>query len=976
MTDILECDVRSFQLLKNPFFVLKVDPTTPLDRIAEAVEDALVDAEISEDVIAEAREALINPRQRTSVEVSYLFDSPPNQVARLVAALKGSPAALLKEAEKAAPLSRSNVLTELASRSPASSDILFSILDAQAQTAPANIFTKIQSVRRQAGIVSPSLEAVKEALETLYEQHVKALLGGLKSAKAAAAPLRDCTRRILAQPDEDRLQALERLLRSYAQFASSELGELEEQITATAENLKSKPATNEDVGTLSHYLRKWLELARPLIESEASKGRDDPRSRQLYFTIRNLCLDRANQHDDYISALAISEVASEAFEALPRASEQLAEDDQVLRDRIAERRIVPLKDFIDRVSKWTIAADLESGGFGASSKGEARDLWLLFSTALDELKQTKFADLPWILLRGLAIDLNNEENSPVAAKIIIEELLRLASDVAPSVDLSGRLREDLFAATKNAKEKRLLKLVEGGETSAALGALDDLLKLDLSAEDRAVYNQLKVKLQSQRNGRYVKWGFFGVIGLVLLAATMSNNSGPSSSGSRSSSHPVQPTFPSIPPRADGDNFSSPRIPTPQTDQADASEIKPPIGSGNLLSRSNIRYCRYQKARLKSIEGDLRNPYETDEFNKLADDYNARCSNFRYQESDLRVVEEEVRSKATLLSQDGRRITSAWRSRPSPTTIPGIGSSPPLEARPNGQSPPMVQLPAEIMGAPAAKPEARVQDDSATDLLNLETAIAAQKRLLDLGFFRGPINGVWGPQSRSALKAFKSANGLSPDDSYDVASAERLHSTAALRAAPGAKPSTDPAQESYYAPRAGTSINPLNRNDAARVHNKLRELGYYRATNNNLWSAASRDALKEFKTRNGLAPNDVWDSATEQTLMAATAPNTPSDIEEAFSASVMGAWTTDLRACQGASGGTDALVVTITTKGAETDGARCEFQSFSGSGVNWKVAAVCTVSGETRKTNINLARLNEVLTWSSAKGTTKYLRCPG
>lgn len=976
MTETLEGNVRPFQLFRNPFFVLKVDPTASLDRITEVVEDALADAEVSEGAIAEARETLINPRQRTNAELSYLFDSPPNQVARLVAALRASPTALLEEAERAAPLSRSNVLTELACRSPASSDILFSILDAQAHTAPADIFTKIQSVRRQAGVVSPSLDTVKDALETLHEQHVKALLGGFKSAKAAAAPFLDCTRRILAQPDEDRLHALDRLLRSYAQFASSELGELEEHIATSVDNLKSGPATKDDVGTLSNYLQKWIHLARPLIEAEASKGRDEPRSRQLYFTIRNLCLDRANQHEDFVSALAISEAASKAFKSLPRASEQLAEDDEILRDRITERRIVPLKDFVDRVSKWTIAADLESGGFGPSAKGEARDLWLLFSAALEGLRQTKFADLPWIMLRGLAINLNNEENSPVAAKVIIEQLLRLASDGGISAELAGSLREDLFAATKNAKEKRLLKLVESGETSNALDALDDLLRIDLPAEDRAVYSQLKLKLQSQRNGRYIKWGFFAVVGLVLLVASISNNSGPPSPNPSSSYRPVPPSFPSTPPRTNGDNFSNPRNPTPQIEPVDTSESRPPIGSGNLLSRANIRYCRYQKARLKSIEGDLRSPYETDEFNKLADDYNARCSNFRYQENDLRVVEEEARSKATLLSQDGRRLTSSWRSRPPPPVIPGIGSPSPFEARPSGQSTPLAQLPPEVMGAPVAQPEARMQDDPATDLLNLDLAIAAQKRLLDLGFFRGPINGVWGPQSRSALKAFKSANGLSPDDNYDGLSADRLHSAAALRAPPGAKLSVDPGQEFYYAPRAGTSINPLNRNDAARLHNKLRELGYYRANNNSLWSAASRDALKEFKTRNGLAADDVWDIATEQILMAAAAPSSPADIEAAFSASIAGAWTTDAKACQGPSAGSDALVVTITTKGAETDGARCDFQSLSGSGVSWKVAAVCTIAGEVRKTSISLTRLNEVLTWSSVKGSTKYLRCPG
>lgn len=979
MSNISNGAVRPFQLLKNPFFVLRVDPTTPLDRISEAVEDVLADGEVPEDDIVAAREALINPRQRTRAELSYLFDSPPSHVARLVTALNDSaPSTILKEAERTAPLSRSNFLAEVSARLPASSDVLFSVLDAHAQISSSDLLAKIQSVRRQAGIVSPSLEVVEETLSALYEQHVKAMLAGLKNADSAAAPLRECTRRILAAPDENRLQALDRLLRAYAQFASSELGEIEENITALAEQLRTRQTTSGDIGELLDHLRQWLNLAQPLIDSEAQKGRDETRSRQLCYTVRNLCIDRANEHGDFASALAISEVASEIFRSLPRASEQLAEDAQLLKEKITEGKLTPLKNFINGVSKWTIAADLENGGFGPSAKGAAHDLWNLFLAALAELKDSNFADLPWILVRGLAIDLNNEENSPVAAKVIIEQLLRLSRDTIPSADLIEKLRDDLRAVTKNANEKRVLKLVEGGNTSAALRGLDEVLQTDLPPEDRALYSQLRSKLQSERNTRFAKWGFFGLIAAALIGASLSNNSGPSSQRPPPSTRPVEaPLPPYQSPRPSSDTFPAPsRMPSTPAEQADLSEVRPPIGSGSLLTRSNIRYCRFQKARLKSIEGDLRNSFETEEFNKLADDYNARCSNFRYYENDLRIVEEEERGRAATLIQEGRRMSATWRSRPMPSSVPGLDSSP-FGAKPVTPTVPTTQLPPEILGAPPSRSETSQLDDAATNLLDLDIANAVQKRLLELGFFRGPVNGVWGPQSRSALRAFKVANSLPADDIYDGATAGKLGSPAAIRVMPGAKPTTpaEPTQDSYYAPRGGTTVNPLNRNEATRIHNKLRELGYYRASNNNLWSAASRDALKEFKMRNGLEANDVWDTDTEQRLMAATAPSTPADLEAAFSAIVAGAWTTDLRACQGAAGGSDALVVTMTTRGAETDGARCDFQSFSGSGVTWKVAAVCTVSGEARKTAISLTRSNDALTWSSPKGTTRYLRCP-
>jgi hypothetical protein len=59
-------------------------------------------------------------------------------------------------------------------------------------------------------------------------------------------------------------------------------------------------------------------------------------------------------------------------------------------------------------------------------------------------------------------------------------------------------------------------------------------------------------------------------------------------------------------------------------------------------------------------------------------------------------------------------------------------------------------------------------------------VAAQNRLIELGFLAGPADGVWGTKSRVALRAFKIANGLAADDRWDDLVSSRLYSTKAAR----------------------------------------------------------------------------------------------------------------------------------------------------------------------------------------------------
>src|SRR5262249_1264160 len=53
------------------------------------------------------------------------------------------------------------------------------------------------------------------------------------------------------------------------------------------------------------------------------------------------------------------------------------------------------------------------------------------------------------------------------------------------------------------------------------------------------------------------------------------------------------------------------------------------------------------------------------------------------------------------------------------------------------------------------------------------AIWIQTRLHDLGYFAGNANGIWGSTSRSALRDFKTMNGLAENDKWDPETEQRL-----------------------------------------------------------------------------------------------------------------------------------------------------------------------------------------------------------
>ncbi|MBT1515646.1 hypothetical protein KIP88_34770 [Bradyrhizobium sp. SRL28] len=101
--------------------------------------------------------------------------------------------------------------------------------------------------------------------------------------------------------------------------------------------------------------------------------------------------------------------------------------------------------------------------------------------------------------------------------------------------------------------------------------------------------------------------------------------------------------------------SGPNPPQPKTEP----ELLPPVGKGQRFPREHVRYCHFQEERLRAVKQRVRGPEDIRAYNALANDYNSRCSDFFYQDEDLRLVKEEVIAKRKLLEADAERILSTW-----------------------------------------------------------------------------------------------------------------------------------------------------------------------------------------------------------------------------------------------------------------------------------------------------------------------------
>jgi peptidoglycan hydrolase-like protein with peptidoglycan-binding domain len=124
----------------------------------------------------------------------------------------------------------------------------------------------------------------------------------------------------------------------------------------------------------------------------------------------------------------------------------------------------------------------------------------------------------------------------------------------------------------------------------------------------------------------------------------------------------------------------------------------------------------------------------------------------------------------------------------------------------------------------------------------------QEKLGSTGAYHGQVDGVWGPDSASALTNFQQTHGLQPTGEMNQATAvvlgldpaALLGTTSAAAPAPAAPPLPPPV--------ASTTLS------IAAVRNlqaRLRQLGYYDGAIDGQWGPAAEGALTRFQQASGI-----------------------------------------------------------------------------------------------------------------------------
>jgi hypothetical protein len=94
------------------------------------------------------------------------------------------------------------------------------------------------------------------------------------------------------------------------------------------------------------------------------------------------------------------------------------------------------------------------------------------------------------------------------------------------------------------------------------------------------------------------------------------------------------------------------------------EEQPPVGSGLTLNSNQIRYCLSEKIRLESWQTKVNNNSDVsvDGFNAAVDDYNRRCSSYRYKQYAMDTATSQVEARRQALSIEGLEKATQFSGR--------------------------------------------------------------------------------------------------------------------------------------------------------------------------------------------------------------------------------------------------------------------------------------------------------------------------
>jgi len=149
--------------------------------------------------------------------------------------------------------------------------------------------------------------------------------------------------------------------------------------------------------------------------------------------------------------------------------------------------------------------------------------------------------------------------------------------------------------------------------------------------------------------------------------------------------------------------------------------------------------------------------------------------------------------------------------------------------------------------------------------------AVQKRLKELGYLNDTADGVFGPKTEAAVKAFQKRNGLTADGVVGTATRAKLDSSSA-KAVSSSTTTTTATDNTLRSGSKGSEVKELQQ--------RLKELGYYTGSVDGVYGSGTIKAVRAFQERNRLTVDGVAGPSTQKVLYSSAAKKAEEEKPEA------------------------------------------------------------------------------------------------
>jgi len=633
----------------NPFHLLGADYGDNLSEINDLFDDAESDARFPETVLRDAFQKLTHPVPRIASEVAWLPELSETQRDKAITSLDAADAdGVLHAIEHWPELARANLATHLVSRQRSVDQSVASTAKAWDNVDPLQVLDFIKDARKQSGFPQVELAQIEAALDKLKGLHAGTAAEAIWRSDKPGDRMNTIVEAELRRNPEGRF--LKQFVYDYNARSEGDLGRIEGEIDTAIDGAKrADQSLGSQVRALSDALAAWDEINQPVQRFYQEQGQEEPRSKRIYEKVRGLCVELANEHGRYKEAGQISEALLKTFPELESVAVVLEKDVETL-DTLAheQEKNRPLTDLIEaceagKRQHQALVYELRDHGFTRRARSPVAEIHRAFVAALPHFPDR---ETPFLVIRDLALFLNNDRKHSEAAFILLRDLLE---------DFRGRSAPKVVKILERERGvlHRNFKMPELGRANArpaeTIAVLDALLRYEIDPGERREMEKLRGKVARKRVMNRVLGlsiaGFF----LFILASSLIDTS---STGSRSTYTPTTRAAHPAP-------AAAPQAATKSAPDGALAESIPARGANQVLSRSEVRYCLFQDKRIDHVRPMAQTNAEITQFNRLVDDYNARCSSFRYHEADMAVVKRQVSEWDAVLRAEAKRIVATW-----------------------------------------------------------------------------------------------------------------------------------------------------------------------------------------------------------------------------------------------------------------------------------------------------------------------------